>query len=145
MKQKSPIAPGAAPVKPWGLREDQYDRMAPGLMKSETPLRGNLNVGYQSRFSSPGGKSTKPGPGMGSTVTGSSRRPDEMDRSSMPNAGRRSDVVRDDPDRLRRATVDRYADRKNLPDPMGGVRGGKSTEQLKGYAHNFPRALKDGQ
>jgi hypothetical protein len=54
-------------------------------------------------------------------------------------------LFRDDPDRLRRATVDRYADRKNLPDPMGGVRGGKSTEKLKGYAHAFPRALKDGR
>src|SRR5262245_44824475 len=107
-KSKSPIAPGAPKVKPWGLKDTEYERGAKGLWKSDKPLRGNLNVGYQSRFSSPGGKSTKPGAGWGSTITGSSRRPDEIDRAPAGQksyASIRSDAIREDARKLTKSHV----------------------------------------
>jgi hypothetical protein len=102
-KRQSPIRTGATP--PIGKAPTPYDLMQPSQRPKTQILHGDLNVKYPPRNSSPGGKVTKPGPGMGSVITGSSRRPDEMDRSSMPNAGRRSDVIRDNPDRLRRSHV----------------------------------------
>jgi hypothetical protein len=130
MKQKSPVRTGATP--PIGKAVTPYDLMQPSQRPKHLPLHGDLNVKYPPRNSSPGGKSTKPGPGMGSTITGSSRRPDEMDRSSMPNNGWRSDVIRDNPDKLRSARVDLYSEKPNLTDPVGNRRAGRAPDQLKG-------------
>jgi hypothetical protein len=130
MKQKSPIRTGATP--PIGKAPTPYDLMRPSQRPKNLPLHGPLEVKYPSRFSSPGGKSTKPGPGMGSTITGSSRRPDEMDRSSMPNNGWRSDNYTSPAHLKGRPNVTPHASRENLVDPMGNRRGGRGPDQLKG-------------
>src|SRR5262249_48164565 len=109
MKHKSPISPGAPKVKPWGLKDTEYERGRPGLWKSDKPLPGNLNVGYPTKFASVGGKTTKPGAGVGSTVTMSSRRADEIDRSSIKTpASWRSDAIREDARKLTKSHVGLY-------------------------------------
>ena len=124
-KQRSPVRYGQVP-KP-ALTPDRYYK---GSEPQAVPLRGNVNIAYPDKHGSVGGKSVKPGRGVGSTITGSSRRPEEIDRapaSQKSYASIRSDVIRDNPDAGRRSHVSGF----DL-DYLKAQRQGRAPDQLKG-------------
>jgi len=125
MKKRSPVKYGDVPKV--GLTPDLY---AKGGFPQSVPLRGDLDVKYPVKFASVGGKQTKRGPGVGSTITGSSRRPDEIDRapdSQRTSASWRSDVIRDNPNAGYRSRVNKF----DL-DFLKPQKQGRAPDQLKG-------------
>jgi hypothetical protein len=130
LMKKSPVRTGATP-KP-GFAPDQYDRSQyrPAII----PHRGDIGVAYPSKHAS-AFKSTKPGVGVGSTVT-TDRKWDEIDRSPIRTwasarsdnyTGRGASEASAGPLRPRQAvTPPRYGDGLKPEKP------GREPDQLKG-------------
>ena len=135
----SPIKAGPknGPVPKVGLTEDRY---YPGQEPQAVPWRGDTWVSYPLRNAADGGRSVKPGRGVGSRIE-RVKRPDEINRAPSNQrtyASWRSPSIHDGPTeatsgsprpQVRREAPPRYGD--NLKPPKKDATGHVG-EQLKG-------------